>query len=131
VNTAHDSSNYEQSQPGFAVTARLLPDHTLVVKLTGELDIHTGAIVQEHVRVYAGTCNEIVYELSEVSFIDGAGMRAVLDPEMSRTVRFEHPSSPVRTLQRLLGFEWLSQPTQFDGHEMAGPALDGATRASW
>lgn len=62
----------------FAVHESELPGQ-VTLAIEGELDINTAARVDEAVeRACAGNCEELVVDLSELTFIDSSGVRALL-----------------------------------------------------
>ncbi len=56
-------------------TSRVGP--TLVVQAFGEIDMATAGQLEELVTMAGPSCREVVIDLTSVTFLDSAGMRAV------------------------------------------------------
>ncbi len=95
-------------------TARVLPG-TLetTIALSGELDIATAPILEEHlVRLEADGVTSIVIDLVEVTFIESAGLRACVDAgkrakQNSRELRVFRARPELRRVFGLVGAESL------------------------
>jgi anti-anti-sigma factor len=57
-----------------------LDDVVLVVRISGELDMATGAVLEDAMRPYRGMHISVSYDLTDLTFIDCAGLRALLTP---------------------------------------------------
>ena len=71
-------------------------------RLKGELDMATAGDLSEVLRTVSGRADPMVLDLSEVSFMDSSGLRALLDaaglPEEQRPTVLLDPSPQVRRL---------------------------------
>jgi anti-anti-sigma factor len=71
-------------------------------RLKGELDMATAGDLSEVLRTASGRADPMVLDLSEVSFMDSSGLRALLDaaglPEAQRPTVLLDPSPQVRRL---------------------------------
>jgi anti-sigma B factor antagonist len=69
---------------GFAVDEQSLDDGTCVVAARGELDFATAPVLGQRVRrlLFWNDATRVIVDLSEISFIDSSGVRALL---LSRT----------------------------------------------
>jgi anti-anti-sigma factor len=86
--------------PEFSVSTRVL-DREALVAVRGELDLATGPVLSDSVHCHDGHYERIVFDLSDLSFIDVAGFRALLqcaDEKQVMTIR-----SPSPAVRRLLG----------------------------
>lgn len=95
--------------PWFSVSTQV-HDRTAIVSVSGELDLATGSILSDSVRCHDGHYEQVVLDLSELSFIDVAGFRAILDcidDEASLIIR--DPSPAAHQLLSLLRREDLIQ----------------------
>lgn len=84
-------------------------DALLAVRITGELDMATAVILQDAMRPYQGLHTPVSYDLTELTFIDCAGLRALLTPAggdpFSGLVSISSASRGVRRLLELLRLE--------------------------
>jgi anti-sigma B factor antagonist len=71
-----------QHQPEFSVTRRRANDAVVVVPV-GEIDLATVDQLQAEVDAAAGEAKQVVLDLREVSFIDSAGLRLVVQSSRS------------------------------------------------
>ena len=63
--------------PNFSVTRRRTRDAVVVVPV-GEIDLATVALLQAELDAAAGESNRLVLDLRDISFMDSAGLRLVL-----------------------------------------------------
>jgi anti-anti-sigma factor len=90
---------------GLTAEVNVEPDRTVVVRVVGEIDIST----VEAVRTAVATAMEhdpigIVFDLSEVRFIDSSGIAVLLQSRKAiESIRIRNPSSVVGRLIELTG----------------------------
>jgi anti-anti-sigma factor len=108
--------------PGVRVQTALIGD-TTVIKLAGELD-HAAAqrLSEEFERSSASTESQVVLDLADVTFIDSAGLRALIGIDRSahqRAVGLRTVSPPenVRAVFRLSGVELVGDGTDHGSDE--------------
>jgi anti-anti-sigma factor len=93
--------------PNFRIAAFQAGSET-TIKVAGELDNAAGAGLLEHFEQVAPDASEVVLDLSEVSFIDSAGMRAIIAiehrvAERSLSLRIAQPPHEVTELLHVTG----------------------------
>lgn len=57
-----------------------LDDAMLAVRISGELDMATAAVLEDSMRPFQGMHTSVSYDLTDLTFIDCAGLRALLTP---------------------------------------------------
>lgn len=81
-------------------------DVMLAVKISGELDMATAVFLENAMRPYQGLHKSVSYDLTDVTFIDCAGPRALLTPAdgdpFSSLISMTSASRYVRRLLELL-----------------------------
>ncbi|MEX2133563.1 MAG: STAS domain-containing protein [Acidimicrobiia bacterium] len=81
-------------------------DAMLAVKISGELDMATAVFLENAMRPYQGLRKSVSYDLTDVTFIDCAGLRALLTPAdgdpFSSLISMTSASRYVRRLLELL-----------------------------
>lgn len=95
------------SQP-FAVWVRTDGPSTLAVEVRGELDLATAPVLKQNLEPYSGRPKRIVYQLSDLAFIDATGLSALLtavDGHDPTTITVRDPSPMVRRLLELVGLD--------------------------
>jgi anti-anti-sigma factor len=84
------------------VAAPELDGDVLTIAIVGELDIATAYLLEEAQRSVQGRYRALRYELAGLSFIDSAGLRALLAPASSHVplseISISHPTRAVRRL---------------------------------
>ncbi len=55
-------------------------DAVLDVRISGELDMASGLVLEEAMRPYEGLHTAVSYDLADLTFIDCSGPRALLTP---------------------------------------------------
>jgi anti-anti-sigma factor len=84
------------------VAAPELDGGVLTIAIVGELDIATAYLLEEAQRSVQGRYRALRYELAGLSFIDSAGLRALLAPASSHVplseISISHPTRAVRRL---------------------------------
>ena len=78
--------------------------------LRGEIDLTTRETFEQALEHVMDTDNDLTIDLSELSFIDGAGLRTLartadLLNQQGRLLRLDQPSRHVRRLLTLVGLE--------------------------
>lgn len=85
-----------------------------IVEVTGELDLSTVARWEEDVEAVGRDSSTVVVDLSEVAFVDSAGVRTLFRliraarREGTRLVFVAPPDGPVRRLLEILDLEALT-----------------------
>ena len=85
-----------------------------IVEVTGELDLSTVARWEEDVKAVGRDSSTVVVDLSEVGFVDSAGMRTLFRliraarRQGTRLLFVAPPHGPVRRLLEILGLEALT-----------------------
>lgn len=83
-----------------------LEDAMLVVRISGELDMATAAVLEDAMKPYRGMHTSVSYNLTDLTFIDCAGLRALLTPAdgdpLSNLISMTSVSRSVRRLLELL-----------------------------
>ena len=79
-----------------------------VLTLRGELDAYSAPAVEEQITALMGTGARVVLELSETSFLDSSGLRAILTANRrlageQGTLVLRAPSEPVVRLLEITG----------------------------
>lgn len=88
--------------PEFNVSTRVL-DRAAVVVVRGELDLFTGRVLSDSVRCHNGRYERMIFDLTDLSFIDVAGFRALLEcVDEVRVMTIRSPSPAVRRLLEIL-----------------------------
>lgn len=86
-------------------------DAVLAVKISGELDIASVIVLEDAMRPYQGLHTSVSYDLADLTFIDCAGLRALLTPAdgdpFSSVVSMTRASRCVRRLLDLLQLQSL------------------------
>lgn len=81
----------------------------LAVRITGELDMATAVFLQDAMSPYQGLATSVSYDLTDLTFIDCAGLRALLTPAggdpFSGLISVSSASRCVRRLLELLQLE--------------------------
>lgn len=81
-------------------------DDVLVVRISGELDMATAVVLEDAMRPYLGPHTSVSYDLADLTFIDCAGLRALLTPAdgdpSSNLISITSASRCVRRLLDLL-----------------------------
>lgn len=82
-------------------------DGTVVVRLTGEIDMSTAGILSEHLRsISAQQLEHVVLDATEVSFMDSTGLHALTEGKRlfheAGTNLYLVPSSQVRRVLELV-----------------------------
>ncbi|MEX2279322.1 MAG: STAS domain-containing protein [Acidimicrobiia bacterium] len=86
----------------FVVTPALAGD-VLTIAIAGELDIATVDLLEAAQRSAQGSYQALRYELAALSFMDSAGLRALLAPANKNAPIGEISiASPTRAVRRLL-----------------------------
>ncbi|MDQ3501035.1 MAG: STAS domain-containing protein [Acidimicrobiia bacterium] len=78
--------------------------NTLVVTLSGELDIATAPSLRDQLLPFKYRATRVVYELGHITFLDLGGLRALLslfDGDIGG-VSISEPSRPVRRLLEIV-----------------------------
>jgi len=84
-------------------------DHIAVLTVRGELDAYSAPGLEDQVaRLIALDVDEVVLDLSETSFLDSSGLRAILTAqrrmvESGGTMLLRTPSEPVTRLLEITG----------------------------
>jgi anti-sigma B factor antagonist len=78
--------------------------------VSGELDLLTANLVAELGTINLESCQSLVIDLKDVSFMDGRGLRALLELrqvalETGKSVTVANPHPRVRTVLSLAGLE--------------------------
>lgn len=88
----------------FSVAPELTGDRLTIV-ISGELDMATGSVLEDAQHAFRGRYRTIRYELADLSFMDSAGLRALLAPVdihlLVSHISIAHPSLCVRRLLEL------------------------------
>ena len=73
--------------PAFELNSSRAAD-ILIVEVAGEVDMATAPQLAEAVEGASGPCRRVVVDLSEVTFLDSSGLRAIpmVDPDVSHSV---------------------------------------------
>lgn len=91
-----------------------LDNALLVVRISGELDMATAAILEDAMRPYRGMHNPVSYDLTDLTFIDCAGLRALLAPAdgdpFSSRISVTSASRCVRRLLEILQLQSIIDP---------------------
>lgn len=96
----------------------------LVVEVRGELDVATGPVLHEHLEPYKalpksdGHLRRIVYDLSDLRFMDATGLRALLtaiDGHGPNTIAVRQPSRQVRRILELVGLDSMIENPNDEG----------------
>lgn len=86
-----------------------LDDAMLAVRISGELDIATAAVLEDALRPFQGLHTSVGYDLTDLTFIDCAGLRALLTPAngdpFSGLTSVKSASRCVRRLLEILQLE--------------------------
>lgn len=91
--------------PEFSVSTRV-QDKAAEVVVRGELDLATGPQLSDSVRRLDGPYERIIFDLKDLSFIDVAGFRALLE-RGDEVTTIRSPSPAVRQLLEILEMEAL------------------------
>ncbi|MGI8516928.1 MAG: STAS domain-containing protein [Acidimicrobiia bacterium] len=78
--------------------------NTLVVTLSGELDIATAPSLRDQLQPFKYRATRVVYELGDITFLDLSGLRSLLslfDGDVGG-VSISEPSRPVRRLLEIV-----------------------------
>ncbi len=89
---------------------------SVVLKITGELDISNVGSIQAAIQAtYGQGLDLIVFDLSEVSFMDSSGLAMLLAlAERIGTVELRNPSGLVRRVIELTGVSGVFRITKID-----------------
>jgi anti-sigma B factor antagonist len=95
----------EQAELGIAV--RQDPSGDPIVVLAGELDISTaGSLEKIVVSVVSGSPTRLIFDLSELRFVDSAGIAVLVGAAKKvQTINLRNPSSIVARVIELTGLE--------------------------
>jgi anti-anti-sigma factor len=75
-----------------------------VIVLTGELDVSTAPDFDQTIRpLMVDSDGPIAVDMSEVDFMDSAGLRSLINAAIAGGVRIVNPSERVQRLIRLTG----------------------------
>lgn len=116
---------FGHESPPFDVSVRSGSASALVVEVRGELDLATGPILHQHLQPYRGlpTSNgrprRIIYQLSDLRFMDATGLRALLtaiDGHSPQTITVREPSPPVRRVFELVGLKSMIEGAAHEGN---------------
>lgn len=88
----------------FSVAPELRGDRLTIV-ISGELDMATGSVLEDVQQAFRGRYRTIRYELADLTFMDSAGLSALLAPVdihlLVSHISIAHPSPCVRRLLAL------------------------------
>lgn len=81
-----------------------------VISLEGELDIYSTARLESKIKQIQDKAEELVLDLSGLDFMDGAGLRAIIEADkraraMGSSLKIVEGSSPVHKVFCLTGFD--------------------------
>jgi anti-anti-sigma factor len=83
-----------------------------VVKIVGELDAYSAALAEPAVRRFVLFADEVVIDLSELHFIDAAGLRLLISlADGGETVRLEDPGPRISHVFEIAGLSHLCDRT--------------------
>ena len=83
-----------------------------VVKFIGELDSYSAALVEPVVRRFVHFADDIVIDLSELDFIDAAGLSLLISlADGEEAVRLENPGPRISHLLEIAGLSHLRDRT--------------------
>lgn len=91
-----------------------LDNDLLAVKVSGELDMATAAVLEDSMRPFRGMHTSVKYDLTDLTFIDCAGLRSLLAPAngdpFSGLTSMTDASRCVRRLLEILQLQSLIEP---------------------
>ena len=92
--------------PPFTVSVRV-ESETAIVAVGGELDLATAPILDEHLELFKGHVDAVVFQLADLTFIDAFGLRTLLAYETSpgQGVSMRTPSCQARRLLEIVDLE--------------------------
>jgi anti-sigma B factor antagonist len=81
-----------------------------VISLEGELDIYSTASLESKIKEVQDKAEELVLDLSRLDFMDGAGLRAIIEADqraraIGSSLKIVEGSSPVHKVFCLTGFD--------------------------
>jgi anti-anti-sigma factor len=90
--------------------------HTVTVSIGGEIDMAAANVLRTALHAAARTnAGPVIVDASAVTFVDGAGLQAMLAPLTSdrpAAMQIRNPSAPVRRLLTIIGRDDLLEPSQ-------------------
>ncbi len=104
-----------------------------VVKFVGELDAYSAELVEPTVRRFVLFADDIVIDLSELDFIDAAGLRFLISLVDGGAVRLENPGRRISRVFEIAGLTHLcdgtvtgvARLTEPSGRLVSDPTLEG------
>jgi anti-anti-sigma factor len=100
----------EQAAIGdFTVECEPLPDGRVQARPVGDLDLLTAPAFRQRVDELLAGAPGVVIDLGGLTFIDSAGLRAVLLAHEAGAVELRNPSSPVRQTFAVAKMSWVLQ----------------------
>jgi anti-anti-sigma factor len=97
----------EEREPLLSCTCTFVRDDEMLIALCGEIDLASAPSLRDLLNAARQFATTVVLDLSEVSFLDSAGIKEILDANKDLRVRIDNASPTVRRCLDLCGLTGL------------------------